>query len=154
MNMHQLGFTRRAFLGQAGLGLGSIAAGALLGGADGVNAAKPAIGRSGLPHFAPTAKRVIYMFQSGGPSHIDLFNHSQEMEKLHGTELPDSIRQGQRVTGMTSGQKQFLICAPVSPIKQRKSGAWISDLIPNIAAISDKINAYGGDQPRPGNHVY
>ncbi len=152
MNSHQLGLTRRAFLSQAGIGLGSIAAGALLSGADGGVGAKPTIGRSGLPHFAPTAKRVIYMFQSGGPSHIDLFNHSQVTEKLHGTELPDSIRQGQRLTGMTSEQKQFLVCAPISPVKKRESGAWISDLLPRIAGISDKISIINSMHTEAINH--
>lgn len=152
MNSHQLGLTRRAFLGQAGFGLGSIAAGALLSGADGVVAAKPTLGRGDLPHFAPTAKRIIYLFQSEGPSQVDLFNHSQVMEKLHGTELPDSIRQGQRLTGMTSGQKNLLVCAPIAPIKQRKSGAWISDLIPNIAGISDKITIINSMHTEAINH--
>ena len=60
-----------------------------------------------LPHFPATAKRVIYLFLAGGPSHIDMFDYKPEMKKLHGTELPDSIRNGQRLTGMSSGQKTF-----------------------------------------------
>jgi hypothetical protein len=61
----------------------------------------------GLTHFAPRAKRVVYLFQSGGPSHLELLDEKPELKRLHGTELPDSIRQGQRLTGMTSGQSSF-----------------------------------------------
>ena len=116
--------SRRGFLGQTGVGLGSMAATALLSGA----ANK---GRSDLPHFPGKAKRVIYLFQSGGPSHIDLFDYSPAMSKLHGTNLPASVRQGQRLTGMTAGQKKFLVSGPVAPMRQRgECGTWISDLLP------------------------
>ena len=63
--------------------------------------------KSDLPHFKAKAKSIIYLCQSGGPSHIDLFDYHPEMKKLHGTELPPEIRGGQRVTGMTAGQKKF-----------------------------------------------
>jgi len=106
--------SRRAFLGQSGIGLGALAATSLLNDAGGVES-----GRNDLPHFPAKAKRVIYMFQSGGPSHIDLFDHSPAIKKLHGSELPDSVRGGQRVTGMTAGLKNFLVCGPMSPMKQR-----------------------------------
>ena len=83
--------TRRAFLGRSAGGLGALALSRLIEGDSSV-----------VPHFAPKAKRVIYMFQSGGPSHIDLFDYKPIMRQLHGTELPDSIRGDQRVTGMTA----------------------------------------------------
>jgi len=66
----------------------------------------------GGTHFAPRAKRVVYLFQSGGPSHLELFDSKTKLRDLHGTELPDSIRRGQRLTGMTSGQKSFPVIAP------------------------------------------
>ena len=93
-----------------------------------------------LPHFKPKAKSVIYLCQSGGPSHIDLFDYHPEMKKLHGKELPDSVRNGQRVTGMTANQKSFPVCAPLKPFKQRgQSGTWISDFLPHIAGVADDI---------------
>ena len=75
-------------------------------------------GLAGLPHFAPKAKRVIMLFFSGGPSHIDMFDYKPRMRDFHGTELPDSIRNGQRITGMTSGQKSFPCVAPMFKFKR------------------------------------
>ncbi|MCP4815147.1 MAG: DUF1501 domain-containing protein, partial [Planctomycetaceae bacterium] len=104
---------------------------------------KPAAGAQGLPgipHFAPTAKRVIYLLQSGAPSHVDLFDYKPSLEKLHMTDLPDSIRDGQRLTGMTAGQKKFPVVK--SPFKFRqhgKSGTWLSDLLPHLAGVADDI---------------
>jgi len=93
-----------------------------------------------LPHFKAKAKSVIYLCQSGGPSHIDLFDYHPEMKKMHGKELPDSVRNGQRVTGMTAGQKSFPVCAPIKPFKQYgQSGTWVSDFLPHIGSIADDI---------------
>ena len=93
-----------------------------------------------LPHFKPKAKSIIYLCQSGGPSHIDLFDYHPEMQKLHGKELPDSVRNGQRVTGMTAGQKSFPVCAPLKPFKQHgESGTWVSEFLPHTAGIVDDI---------------
>ena len=93
-----------------------------------------------LPHFKPKAKSVIYLCQSGGPSHIDLFDYHPEMKKMHGKELPDSIRNGQRVTGMTAGQKSFPVCAPIKDFKQHgQSGTWVSDFLPHTSTIVDDI---------------
>lgn len=121
--------SRRTFLGQAALGslLGSAAAG---------KAARP-----DLPHHKPTAKRVIYLFMSGGPSHIDLFDYKPEMEKRHGEELPPSVRGTQRVTGMTAGQKSFPVCGPIGEFAQHgKSGTWMSsDFLPHTAKVADDI---------------
>ena len=97
-------------------------------------------GLPGLPHHRPSAKRVIYLFQSGGPSHVDLFDHKPALKKLHGTELPDNVRGGQRVTGMTASQKQFLVNGPISPVRPRgESGVTIGDLLPHTARIADDI---------------
>src|SRR5262245_11663026 len=106
---------RRHFLARSGLGLGSIALGSLLErdyarGAT-VRSAADAGGLQGLPHFPARAKRVIYLFQSGAPSQMDLFDYKPTLAGKHGIELPDSIRMGQRITTMTSGQKSF----PVAP---------------------------------------
>jgi hypothetical protein len=129
--------SRRSFLGLTGLGIGAMAARTLLA-AD----AKSLVGGgiSAPSHFAPKAKRVIYLFQSGGPSHIDLFDYKPHLEKVHGEDLPDSVRQGQRLTGMTSGQKSFPVCKSLSEFKQRgASGQWISDLLPYTCKVADEI---------------
>ncbi len=139
---HALFFHRRHFFGKAATGIGGVALASLLNDklfAHGIDA--PA-SHGALPafHFAPKAKRVIYLFMSGGPSHIDLFDYKPKLKSHHGEELPASIRMGQRITGMTSGQKSFPCVAPMFDFKQHgKSGAWVSDLLPNIAAIADDI---------------
>jgi hypothetical protein len=129
--------SRRSFLGMTGLGIGAMAARSLLA-AD----AKSVMGSGAAApsHFAPKAKRVIYLFQSGGPSHIDLFDYKPQLEKVHGQDLPDSVRQGQRLTGMTSGQKNFPVCKSLAEFKQRgSSGQWISEFLPYTAKVADEI---------------
>jgi hypothetical protein len=91
-------------------------------------------------HFPAKAKRVIYLVMSGGPSHIDLFDYKPALQKLNGTELPASVRRGQRVTGMTAGQKSFPCAAPIFKFAQHgQCGAWVSDLLPHTATIVDDI---------------
>jgi len=124
--------TRRGLLGQVGL---AALAGLLHG-----NQAQAAGGLSGLPHFPPKAKRVIYLFQSGAPSQMDLFDYKPRLQDLRGTDLPDSIRAGQRLTGMTSRQESF----PIAPSKFRfarhgQSGAWVSELLPHLAKVADRL---------------
>jgi hypothetical protein len=128
--------TRRQFLRDTSLGLAALAT---LLDADGL-AAEPQSAPPGLPHFKPTAKRVIYLFQSGAPSQMDLFDHKPKLADLRGTELPDSIRKGQRLTGMTSRQESF----PVAPSKFKferhgKCGAWVSELMPHTAKVVDDL---------------
>lgn len=135
IRQHALQTTRRQFLGRSAAGIGTAALASLL------NPQLMAADVSpGIPHFAPKAKRVIYLFMSGGPSHIDLFDYKPRLKDHHGQELPDSVRNGQRVTGMTSGQKSFPCVAPMFKFAQHgQSGAWVSELLPNIAGISDNI---------------
>jgi hypothetical protein len=130
-------FTRRHFFGRAAAGIGIAALASLL---DESLAASERETASRLPHFKPKAKRVIYLFQSGAPSQMDLFDYKPKLEKLRGTELPDSIRQGQRLTGMTATQASF----PVAPSKFRfarhgKSRTWLSELLPHTAKIVDDL---------------
>jgi len=107
--------TRRSLFGGAAAGLGGIALGNLLerdafaSSPDRLDVFAKPVGEGipGLPHFAPKAKRVIYLFQSGGPSHVDLFDHKDFLDQHHGSDLPDSVRGSQRLTGMTSGQSSF-----------------------------------------------
>ena len=95
----------------------------------------------GLPHFTAKAKRVIYLFQAGGPSHIDMFDYKPALRDIHGKELPDSIRQGQRITGMTSGQKSFPCVAPMFNFeKVGERQTWVNtDILPHTAKIADKL---------------
>ncbi|MCY2977265.1 MAG: DUF1501 domain-containing protein [Planctomycetota bacterium] len=93
-----------------------------------------------VSHFAARAKRVIYLFQSGGPSQFEMMDYKPKLKELHGTELPDSIRQGQRLTGMTSGQKSFPVVAPKFKFSQHGSqGAWLSELLPHTSKIVDDL---------------
>src|SRR5205814_6436017 len=134
--------TRRALLSKAGTGVGIAALAYLFNNnsfaAPTTRAASG--GLPGIPHFTPKAKRVIYLFQSGAPSHIDLFDYKPKLKDYHGQELPASIRMGQRITGMTSGQKSFPCVAPMFQFAQHgKSGAWLSELLPHTAEIADDI---------------
>jgi len=132
MDPHQL--TRRYFFGKAAAGLGTAALASLLQ-ADESSGAMPRI-----PHFPPTAKRVIYLFQSGAPSQMDLFDYKPRLRDLAKTELPDSIRGGQRLTGMTSGQTSFPVAPSIFPFQRHgNSGAWVSSLMPNLAKVSDDL---------------
>ncbi len=125
--------SRRTFLGRSSVGLGALALGSLI-------ESRTQAARPDLPHFPPTAKRVIYLFMSGGPSHIDLLDYKPVMEKRNGEELPPSVRGNQRLTGMTAGQKAFPVLAPIRDFKQRgQSGAWVSDFLPHTAEIADDI---------------
>ena len=135
-----LRLTRRHFLGRSGTALGTAALASLLS-QDGL--AGPAAGAAagaGQTHFAPKAKRIVYLFQSGGPSHLELLDYKPELKKLHGTELPESIRQGQRLTGMTSGQKSFPVIAPKFGFRQHgQAGTWLSELLPHTGRAIDDI---------------
>ena len=99
--------TRRQFFGRTATGIGGAALTSLLQPSLFGASAEGARGALGLPHFAPKAKRVIYLFMHGGPSQLALFDHKPGLRALHGADLPDSVRGTQRVTGMTSGQKNF-----------------------------------------------
>jgi uncharacterized protein (DUF1501 family) len=130
--------TRRAFLGHGTLGLGGIALGSLLN----AQAAKrnPIGGQAGLPHFAPKAKRVIYLFQSGGPSQMDLFDYKPHLAKRFGEEVPESIYPAERKTTMTSGQASFP-CAPstLKFTRHGQAGTWLSEPLHHLAQVIDDV---------------
>ena len=130
--------TRRAFLGRGTLGLGGIALGSLL---NAQAAKRNAIGgQAGLPHFAPKAKRVIYLFQSGGPSQMDLFDYKPHLAKRFGEEVPESIYPAERKTTMTSGQASFP-CAPstLKFTRHGQAGTWLSEPLHNLAQVIDDV---------------
>ena len=105
-------------------------------------------------HILHPGKRVIYLFMAGGPSHIDMFDYKPKMRDLHGTELPDSIRNGQRITGMTSGQSSFPCVAPMFNFeKVGERGTWMNtDLLPHTAGIADKISIIRSMNTEAINH--
>ena len=126
---------RRQFLGRTATGFGTAALASLL---------NPQLfagsGAMSALQFPTKAKRVIYLFMSGGPSHIDLFDYKPRLADYNNTELPGSIRMGQRITGMTAGQKSLPCAAPIFKFAQHgRSGAWVSELLPHTAGIVDDI---------------
>ncbi len=130
---HTSNQTRRAFLGQGTLGLGSIAMGSLL------NASEEKAG-PGVHHFAQKAKRVIYLFQSGGPSQMDLFDYKPDLAKRFGEEVPTSVYPAERKTTMTSGQKSFPVAPSTFKFDQHgKSGTWLSETLPHLSTVIDDV---------------
>ena len=131
--------SRRHFFGRSASGLGIAALGSLLG----QNSAEAAHSNNlptNLPMKAPTAKRVIYLFQSGAPSQMDMFDYKPEMAKRYGEELPESVRGNQRLTGMTAQQGRLCVAPTIYNFEQRgQSGAWMSDLLPHTAKITDDL---------------
>jgi hypothetical protein len=138
--------TRRHFFGRAATGIGTAALGSLLSPdlfgatANSTTGGGLANGLPNLPHFAPKAKRVIYLFMSGAPSQMDMWDYKPKMADWYDKDLPDSVRNGQRITTMTSGQKRF----PIAPSRFKFSrhgnnGVWISELLPHTAGIVDDI---------------
>src|SRR5271165_537630 len=133
--------TRRHFFGLASTGLGTAALASLLApAASGAQDASANGGLPGLPHFPPKAKRVVFLHQSGGPSQIDLFDYKPKLKEYMGVDLPASVRMGQRITGMTSGQATLPVAPSIFKFAQYgKSGAWVSELMPHTAKIVDDI---------------
>jgi hypothetical protein len=134
--------TRRHFFGRSAAGIGTAALASLVN--PGLFAAedKPAqaAGLPGLPHFAPKAKRVIYLFMSGAPSQLDMWDYKPKMNEFYDKDLPDSVRNGQRITTMTSGQKRFPIAPSIFKFNQHgKHGAWVSELLPHTAGVIDDL---------------
>ncbi len=138
----RLNVNRRHFLGKMSLGLGSVALGSLLvpGILGGKGEEEDLMSVAGIPNFAPKAKRVIYLFQNGAPSQLESFDYKPMLNKMHGEELPASVRMGQRLTGMTSNQSSFpLVGSHFKFAQYGKSGAWVSEIFPNIAKIVDEL---------------
>ncbi|MGN6509153.1 MAG: DUF1501 domain-containing protein, partial [Chitinophaga sp.] len=139
---HGLNMNRRRFLSRLSLGLGSVALGSLLipdlfggGGMEEEMGFPP-----GIPHFAPKAKRVIYLFQNGAPSQLESFDYKPKLREMMGQELPASVRMGQRLTGMTAGQSSVPLVGSYYDFQQYgQARAWVSDLFPHTAKVVDDI---------------
>ena len=144
-----LNLTRRHFLSQTTLGLGTMAMGQLLAGEATGGTARAAESGSGpaaepalslLPYFAPKAKRVIYLFQSGGPSQLETFDYKPLLVERNGQELPDSVRQGQRLTGMSGNQSTLPLAGSQFKFSRHGRGdTWVSELLPHTAKIVDEL---------------
>ena len=136
---HHLHFNRRRFLKGLGFGIGGIALGSLLI-PDLFSKGDEETAALGLPHFAPKAKRIIYLFQNGAPSQLDLFDYKPLLNKMQGEDLPASIRNGQRLTGMTANQTKFPLAGTVFQFGQYgQAKAWISELMPYTAKAVDDL---------------
>ncbi|WP_315820391.1 DUF1501 domain-containing protein [Paraflavitalea speifideaquila] len=136
---HGLFQNRRKFLSKLSLGIGSVALGSLLIPDLFSKDPEEAI-MAGLPRFAPRAKRIIYLFQNGAPSQLDLFDHKPLLQKMHGQDLPASIRMGQRLTGMTSGQEHFPLAGSIFQFGEYgRARAQISELLPYTAGVVDDL---------------
>src|SRR4051812_9185426 len=133
--------SRRQFLSRFGMGLGSVALGTLLNPARGfAEIASPNHGVLNAPHFAPKAKRVIYLFMAGGPSQLETFDYKPLLNERNGQQLPDSVRQGQRLTGMSGNQASLPMAGSIFKFQQHgKSGAWVSELLPHTAKSIDDM---------------
>ncbi|MBL8178772.1 MAG: DUF1501 domain-containing protein [Bryobacterales bacterium] len=133
----RLNITRRHFFSRTSASIGTAALASLL--SRDANAA-PTGGLPGLPHFAPKAKRVIYLFQHGAPSQLDLFDYKPGLAKVRGQDLPESVRMGQRLTGMTAFQANFPTAPSIFKFAQHgNSGMWLSELLPHTAKVADDL---------------
>ena len=137
---HNLGMNRRKFLSRISLGVGSVALGSLLipdlfGGKSDEEMLV-----TGLPQFAPKAKRIIYLFQNGAPSQLDLFDYKPKLQEMFGQDLPASVRMGQRLTGMTADQKKFPLAGTIYKFNQfGQTGAYMSELLPHMSKVVDDM---------------
>src|SRR5215216_5298080 len=129
---------RRVFLRRGALGLGGLALAGLLNRE--AASGSPFQGILDKPHFEPKAKRIIYLFMAGGPSQLDLFDHKPLLNKMNGQDLPDSVRKGQRLTGMSAHQARLPLAGSIFKFAQHgKSGAWVSELMPHTAKMADEL---------------
>jgi len=146
----QLNATRRQFFGRSATGIGAAALSSLLGRDLGASNA----GVSGFPNFPAKAKRVIYLMQSGGPSHLDLFDYKPQMYERHGENVPESVRSGVRLSTMTSGYQDYPVLRPRQPFRQnRETGMWLSDLVPHTRDIADRICLINSMNTEAVNHA-
>jgi hypothetical protein len=136
--------TRRELIGRSAGGIGMAALAGLLPESSPADAQQPSSSRlgglPGLPHHEPRAKHVIYLFQNGGPTHVDLFDYKPQLGKLHGEPVPDDYVEGKRFSTMTGAPQGKLLLGPIEPFHQRgESGAWVSDFLPYTAEIADEL---------------
>ena len=142
LHNHFINNNRRNFLKKTGLCIGGLALGSLVNPfqRDDKDPFSLISNQLNLPNYAPKVKRIIYLFQSGGPSQNDLFDYKPKLSQMKGIDLPESVRMGQRLTGMTSGQSRFPLVGSSTKFRQYgEARAWVSDLMPYIGKISDEL---------------
>ena len=155
LTAHSLASTRRTLLGNSAYGVGAAALSWMLNrdSVAAVQGAAPAPAPA-VPHFAPKAKRVIYLFQNGGPSHVELFDYKPKLRELHGQVMPEEYLKGRRFSSMTATTSGRLVLGNVEPFQQHgQSGAWVSDLLPYTARIADELCFVKGMQTDAVNHA-
>ena len=158
LDAHRLHLTRRELFGRSACGLGTAALAGLLGQA-GLAAEAPATpprfgGLPDLPHLAPKAKHVIYLFQNGAPTHCDLYDYKPKLQELHGQPMPETFFKGKRFSTMTGDPTGKLVLAPVEPFAQHgECGAWVSNLLPHISTVVDDLCFVKSMYTEPVNHA-
>ena len=149
----QLLVNRRHFFGKSATGIGIAALSSLLG-EDLLASSNKGELPPAFKKIAPKAKRVIYLFQNGGPSHLELFDYKPKLHQLHGKKVPDSYMAGKRFSTMSASADKRKLLEPVEPFKQRgQSGAWVSDFLPHLGAIADKLTFLKGVHSEQVNHA-
>ncbi len=152
MNLFRTQGTRRDFLNGSGIGLGSIALADILAKDCSAGESRDR-GVLGEPHFAPKAKRIIYLFMSGAPSQLDLLDYKPELNRMTGEQLPDSVRGTQRLTGMSGNQASIpLVGSPFKFTQHGQGGAWFSELLPHTASIADDLCVVNSMSTEAINH--
>ena len=149
----ELMMTRRQLFGRTALGVGTAALSQLLTAAGMTE--QQGKGLPGIPNFAPKAKRVIYLFMSGGPSQLDLWDYKPKLADKFNTDLPDEIRRGQRITTMTSGQNRFPIAPSIYKFNKHDNGGdgvWVSDLLPHTSKVVKELCVIKSMWPEAINH--
>jgi len=159
---HQLHLTRREFFGRTACGIGTAALATLLRRESAHGAPSPSnprlesrgSGIPGLPHFAPKAKRVIYLFQNGAPTHVELFDYKPKLKEMHGKPMPEEFFAGKRFSTMTGDPKGKLVLGPIEPFQRHgQSGAWVSAFLPHIASVADDLCFVKGMHTDAVNHA-
>jgi len=151
MNEFERLMVRRQFFGRSACGIGTAALATLLGRttAGGIDSRHS----SPMPHFAPKAKRVIYLFQAGGPAQMETYDYKPRLKEMHGQDLPASVRGDQRLTGFSAMEKQLsIVASPYRFFQRGESGAWVSELLPHLAGVIDELCFIKSMQTEAVNH--
>lgn len=152
LEQNNLHLTRRQFFGRSATGIGTAALSSLLN-ESGLAATQPG-GLPDMPHFKPRAKNIIYLFQNGAPTHVDIFDYKPKIVKMHGTPVPESYVGGKRFSTMTGNADGKLMLAPIEPFHQHgQSGAWVSELMPYTGAVADKLTFIKSMHTESVNHA-
>jgi hypothetical protein len=152
--LNQQRVTRRQLFGTAGHGIGAMALASMLGGRSHGALKDAQLGLPNLPHFAPKAKRVVCLWQGGGPSHVDLYDHKPLLTKMAGQDIPGSVRGTTRLSTMSAGYQKWPITPNIKPFQRYGAcGTEISTMLPNIGSIADEICVVRSMHTEAVNHA-